>query len=72
MAIAEDLPGRTSDATKLHGARLGLKRCQPGLAMTGDEDGTLRAGVGAGETWKAIAAKPPGRTAHGARSTRSV
>jgi hypothetical protein len=66
MKIAEGLQGRTRSATAIHGERLGLKRCEAGLAWTTDEDTALRAGVEAGQTWKAIAESLPGRTAYAA------
>jgi hypothetical protein len=59
--ISEGLPGRTFYATKKRGHALGLKHGEAGAPWTAAEDATLRAGVEAGEPWKTIAEKLPGR-----------
>jgi hypothetical protein len=41
--------------------KLGLKHGEAGVAWMADEDATLRAGLEAGEPWKTIAEKLPGR-----------
>jgi hypothetical protein len=62
--ISEGLPGRTAFATKARGRILGLKHREAGVPWTADEDAMLRAGVEAGESWKSIAEKLPGRTVY--------
>jgi hypothetical protein len=63
--IAEGLAGRTVRATQSRGTRLGLKHCEAGARWTADEEMRLRVGLEGGESWQAIAAGLPGRTAYG-------
>jgi hypothetical protein len=47
--------------------KLGLKQREAGVPWTAEEDAMLRAGVEAGESWKSIAEKLPGRNGEMAR-----
>jgi hypothetical protein len=61
--IAEGLPGRTTAATAGRGCKLGLNsgRWKQRKPWRADEEATVRACVAAGEKWRAIAGKLPGR-----------
>jgi hypothetical protein len=59
--ISDGLPGRTFVATHHRGLKLGLKHGEAGVLWTAEEDAMLRAGVEAGESWKSIAERLPGR-----------
>jgi hypothetical protein len=70
--VGEDLPGRTIGAMKRRGHLLGVKHGEAGIPWAADEDTTLRVGVEAGESWKALAEKLPGRTVVESKSRAKV